>query len=226
MGKAVERQHNITVDAENVLYYVDYDIMNVYVNKNNASDIKVGNDPDATQHPEIYEFDEALTQTRFDNFKKKFIEQMTKRYKSLQPVDKMVKGVHYIMESDMFIVAFEDNNWSVGVELLLNKKCKNPNLRIKLQPSFAKGMRDILIKLTGEVHIRTGSWSTTVIDAKKAKEIDDAEKAAAKAAKQTQTTAAPTTPAPETPPDKTEQTTTGPEKPEPDIIIKDGENNA
>lgn len=182
MGRIAEKQHNITVDTNDVLYYVDYDIMNVYVNKNNPLDVKVGKDPDALAQPDIYEFDEALTQKRFDNFKQKFIQEMTKRYQSLKPVDKTVKGLHHIMQSDMFIIAFEDNNWSCGVELLLNKKCKNPNLRIKLQPSFAKGMRDILIKLVGEVHIRTGSWSTTVIDAKKAKEMDEAEKKAAKAA--------------------------------------------
>lgn len=176
MARLTEKQHNITVDVGDVLYYVDYDFMNVYVNKNDNNDIKVGKDPDALAQPDIYLFDDVLTQTRFDNFKKKFIEQMTKRFKSLKPVDKTVKGVHYILQSDMFTVAFEDNNWSVGVELLCNKKCKNENLRAHLQPSFAKGMRDILIDIVGEVQVRTGSWSSSTINKKIAKEMDDAEK--------------------------------------------------
>lgn len=178
-----EKQHNITVNVGDVLYYVDYDLMNVYVNKNNQSDIKVGKDPVALQDPDTYVFDESLTQTRFDNFKTKFLDEMQKRYKSLKPVNKTVKGVHYLLQSDMFIVAFEDNNWSVGVELLLNPKCKNENLRKSLFPAFAKGMRNILLDIVGEIHTRTGSWSTNIIDKAKAKEMDDAEKAAA-AAKQ------------------------------------------
>ena len=178
------KQHNITVNVGDVLYYVDYDLMNVYVNKNDSSDIKIGKDPVALQNPDTYVFDESLTQTRFDNFKTKFLDEMQKRYKSLKPVNKTVKGVHYLLQSDMFIVAFEDNNWSVGVELLLNPKCKNENLRKNLFPTFAKGMRDILLDIVGEIHTRTGSWSTNIIDKTKAKEMDDAEKADAIAANQ------------------------------------------
>ena len=178
------KQHNITVNVNDVLYYVDYDLMNVYVNKNDQFDIKVGKDPVALQNPDTYVFDESLTQPRFDNFKAKFLDEMQKRYKSLKPVDKTIKGVHYLLQSDMFIVAFEDNNWSVGVELLHNPKCKNENLRKSLFPTFAKGMRNILLDIVGEIHTRTGSWSTNIIDKTKAKEMDDAEKAAATAAKQ------------------------------------------
>lgn len=187
MAKAIEKQHNITVDVNDVLYYVDYDHMNVYVNINDANDIKVGKDPDALAHPETYQFDEALTQARFDNFKNQFIQRMQARYKSLQQIDEVKKGVHHILTSDMFTVAFEDNNWSVGVELLNNKKCKNENLRAHLLPSFAKGMRDILIDLVGEVQVRTGSWSADTIDKAKAKKLDDLEKAATQNAANTST---------------------------------------
>lgn len=164
------KQHNITVGTDDVLYYIDYNKMDVYVNKNNTSDIKFGDNPNITDD---YEFNEDMTQAHFDKFKEQFSEEMQKRYKSLKPVNKVVKGARHLLASDMFIIAIEDNGWSFGVELLNNPKCKNKNLSKHLFPSFAKGMRDILIDLAGEIHVRTGSWSTEVIDKAKAKELDD-----------------------------------------------------
>lgn len=170
------KPHNITVDVNDILYYVDYDLMNVYVNKNNQSDIKIGKDPIALANPDVYIFDETLTQTRYDRFKEKFIKEMQTRYKSLKPVSKTVKGVHHLLASDLFIIAFEDNNWSIGIELLNNPKCKDTTQQETLLPTMAKSMRDILLDLTGEIHTRTGSWSTEIIDKAKAQAMDEEEK--------------------------------------------------
>ena len=155
--------------------------MDVYVNINDSNDVKTNNDPAIAQNPDVYRFDDTLTQARFDSFKKQFVKKMQDKFKSLKPHDITTKGKHQLLMNDMFIIAFEDNDWSVAVELLENPKSKNPNLRPNLFPNFQKGMRDILLDLVGEIHIRTGSWSTQKMTKADAA-AKDAAIAAAKAA--------------------------------------------
>ena len=166
------QKFNVSVNPDReALFYVDYSHMDVYVNVNDSNDVKTNNDPAIAQNPDVYRFDDTLTQARFDSFKKQFVKKMQDKFKSLKPHD----------INDMFIIAFEDNDWSVAVELLENPKSKNPNLRPNLFPNFQKGMRDILLDLVGEIHIRTGSWSTQKMTKADAA-AKDAAIAAAKAA--------------------------------------------
>lgn len=183
------QKFNVSVNPNReAVFYVDYSKMDVYVNANDANDVKTNNDPAIAQNPDIYQFDETLTQARFDSFKKQFIKKMQDKFKSLKPQDLTAKGKHQLLMNDMFIVAFEDNDWSVAVELLENPMSKNPNLRPNLFPNFKKGMRDVLLDLVDEIHVRTGSWSTqrmTKTDAAAADAAIAAAKAAEKAEKDT-----------------------------------------
>ena len=175
------QKFNVSVNPDReALFYVDYSHMDVYVNVNDSNDVKTNNDPEIAQNPDVYRFDDTLTQARFDSFKKQFVKKMQDKFKSLKPHDITTKGKHQLLMNDMFIIAFEDNDWSVAVELLENPKSKNPNLRPNLFPNFQKGMRDILLDLVGEIHIRTGSWST-----QKMTKADAAAKAAEKAEEDT-----------------------------------------
>lgn len=176
------QKFNVSVNPDReALFYVDYSHMDVYVNINDSNDVKTNNDPAIAQNPDVYKFDDTLTQARFDSFKKQFVKKMQDKFKSLKPHDITTKGKHQLLMNDMFIIAFEDNDWSVAVELLENPKSKNPNLRPNLFPNFQKGMRDILLDLVGEIHIRTGSWSTQKMTKADAA-AKDAAIAAAKAA--------------------------------------------
>lgn len=173
---------NVSVNPDKeALFYVDYSCMDVYVNVNNSNDVKTNNDPVIAQNPDTYQFDETLTQARFDSFKKQFIKKMQDKFTSLKSYDATVKGKHQLLINDEFIIAFEDNDWSVAVELLENPKSKNPDLRTNLFPNFKKGMRDILLDLVDEIHVRTGSWSTQTMTKADAA-AEDAVIAAAKAA--------------------------------------------
>lgn len=183
------QKFNVSVNPDReAVFYVDYSKMDVYVNVNDSNDVKTNNDPAIAQNPDTYRFDDTLTQARFDSFKKQFIKKMQDKFKSLKPQDVTAKGKRHLLMNDMFIIAFEDNDWSVAVELLENPKSKNPNLRPNLFPNFKKGMRDILLDLVDEIHVRTGSWSTqkmTKADAAAADAAIAAEKAAEKAEKDT-----------------------------------------
>ncbi len=183
------QKFNVSVNPDReALFYVDYSCMDVYVNVNDANDVKTNNDPAIAQNPDTYQFDDTLTQARFDSFKKQFVKKMQDKFKSLKPHDLTLKGKHQLLMNDMFIIAFEDNDWSVAVELLENPKSKNPNLRPNLFPNFKKGMRDILLDLVDEIHVRTGSWSTqrvTKADAAAEDAAIVAAKAAEKAEKDT-----------------------------------------
>lgn len=183
------QKFNVSVNPDReAVFYVDYSKMDVYVNVNDANDVKTNNDPAIAQNPNTYQFDETLTQARFDSFKKQFIKKMQDKFKSLKPQDLTAKGKHQLLMNDMFIVAFEDNDWSVAVELLENPMSKNPNLRPNLFPNFKKGMRDVLLDIVDEIHVRTGSWSTqrmTKADAAAADAAIAAAKAAEKAEKDT-----------------------------------------
>lgn len=177
------QKFNVSVNPDReALFYVDYSHMDVYVNINDSNDVKTNNDPAIAQNPDVYKFDDTLTQARFDSFKKQFVKKMQDKFKSLKPHDITTKGKHQLLMNDMFIIAFEDNDWSVAVELLENPKSKNPNLRPNLFPNFQKGMRDILLDLVGEIHIRTGSWSTQKMTKADAAAKDAAAKDAAIAA--------------------------------------------
>lgn len=183
------QKFNVSVNPDKeALFYVDYSCMDVYVNINDSNDVKTNNDPAIAQNPDTYQFDETLTQARFDSFRKQFIKKMQDKFTSLKLHDATIKGKHQLLINDMFIIAFEDNDWSVAVELLENPKCKNPDLRPNLFPNFKKGMRDILLDLVDEIHVRTGSWSTqpmTKADAAAEDAVIAAAKAAEKAEKDT-----------------------------------------
>lgn len=177
MGALTQKRHNVTVGLNDTVYYVDYTKMDVYEHKT-THEIVTAADDKYIKHPDNYQYKQDLTQLKFDNFKSAFIKAMQAQFPSLKAVDKTVRGVHYLLENNMFQIGFEDNDWSVAVELI-QKKCKNPGLQANLYPSFSTGMRDILITQVGEIHLRTGSWTTDTIDKQKATQMDAEAKAKA-----------------------------------------------
>ena len=178
------QKFNVSVNPNSeAVFYVDYSLMDVYVNKNNPNDVKTNNDPVIEQQADIYQFDETLTQARFDSFKKQFITKMQDKFKSLKSYDETVKGKHILLTNDSFLIAFEDNDWSVAIELLETPKPKDPDIRPNLFPTFKQGIRDVLLELVDTIHLRTGSYSTRTMT--KADAVaEDAAEAAAKAAEQ------------------------------------------
>lgn len=144
------------------LFYVDWNDLHIYTNTQDPDDAITGKDIPQDKQAE-YSYDADLSQANFEAFKDRFCTAMAKHFKSLQTVDYW-KGRkrHVIMDNKLFLIAFEDNDWSLAVEVLLKDGARK-GLQKQMTKSFIKGTKKILLKEFGTIYIRTGSWTSEPI---------------------------------------------------------------
>lgn len=155
------------------LFYMDYKNVLVYTHKKNKDDIKIGTDPDLTSD---YKYDEDLSQLRFDAFRDKFVTTLTTTFPELTEIDEWKgKKRHIIMETDYIQIAFEDNNWSVAVEIILNINDESETTSDEQQQAFdaiETCVRDTLLQCAPTIYTRNGSWATEELTREIADKLD------------------------------------------------------
>lgn len=159
--------------ANGSLFYMDYKNVLVYTHKKNKGNIKIGTDPDLTAD---YKYDEDLSQLRFDAFRDKFVTTLMAAFPELKEVDEWKgKKRHIIMENDCVQIAFEDNNWSVAVEIILNLNDETEGTTEEQQQVFdaiETCVRDTLLLCVPTIYTRNGSWSTEPLTREIADKLD------------------------------------------------------
>lgn len=178
-------RNNCTVDPGEGLFYINQKYLNIYHRKDDPT-ITLPENEIQTEKADEYEYDQQLSQNRFDEIKNQFLTAYQKRYKSMKSIDtwNTKKKRHIMLENDMFYVAFEDNDWSIAVELLYKQKVKSPEYQARIAPSFKRSMRNILLTILPEIELRTGSWTSKTITKQIARQIDKEEKLNKKLAKE------------------------------------------
>lgn len=152
------------------LYYIDNDYLHIYR--------KVGSDPD---DPELcsmgeldyekltsgdWEYDELESDIEWENTKIYLMARLTERFKSFRPCDEWInREQRAILQSELFYVAVEDNQWSMAVELIQKDAFfySTEGLQRRHYRSYLNAIRDILFELFPTLGVYGGAWTSGTI---------------------------------------------------------------
>ncbi len=104
-----------------------------------------------------------------DDFIEYLQQEMMSRYKSFEVVDRWVSDCgcrcdkHAILESKLFFVAIEDNQWSLAIELIQRVPEELAGLQAKHYEGYLETIKNIILDLFGEVSYRNGAWMSGTI---------------------------------------------------------------
>lgn len=156
MGKG-----NIAVGIHDGLYYVDYDHLYVYHHKDDVNDQRLGRDIKLENFSQ-YQYDEILSNINMTNFIDTLEEQFRIRFPSFVSCSRYEQKSHVIAENHLYMLALEDNEWSIAVELLA-KENNNLGLQKHHFPILYDQLKYILLTLFPEIHTRIGPWTSRCI---------------------------------------------------------------
>lgn len=116
----------------------------------------------------IHDYD--LEQMQLDDDLNEFTNMFTSKYKSFKECDEWIdNGTKAILESELFYIAVEDNEWSMAIVLL--QKEQSPyhdynfeGLQAGLYQKYLNGMRDCLFNLYTELGVYGGAWTSGRIE--------------------------------------------------------------
>lgn len=157
---------NVSVNYNEGLYYIDYTNIYMYHLIADPSVIVCEKDIPIGKEKE-YEFDKAMSQANYEALRMRLTDDLCKKFPSLQPSDPNAyldkrETKRLLAENNLFQFVFEDNNWSLAVELL-HKPKSNEGLQSQMFPSFLEGLKTTLLDYFGTIQVRTGTWSSQVI---------------------------------------------------------------
>lgn len=158
---------NVSVNYNEGLYYVDYKDLYMYHEIKNPTNI-IPESKLPAGHEAEYEFDQDMTQVKYDAFRQKLTDHMVQHFPSMKAADQdtfadRAKKKRIIVGNQLFNVILEDNTWSIAVELKLAPK-GNKGLQTQMFPSFLAGLRVGLFNQFETLYVRDGSWSAIPID--------------------------------------------------------------
>ena len=154
------KQGNCNVQPNETLFYVAWDDIALYENKTNKTDIRLRQEIPQGEE-DNYAYSQISSQDNFENFKTWFLARMQKQFKSMHPCDYWLgRSKHVILENKLFMIALEDNDWSLAIELLRIGR-KQPNLKglqNQMFQNFVNGLRNNLLTYFPVIYIRTGNY--------------------------------------------------------------------
>jgi hypothetical protein len=156
-----------TVGKYEGLYYIDNDDLLVFARIWGGSEpeSKLGSNL-ATAEMDAFELDEELTRIHLEDTEQEIVSGLTARFPSFTSCDRWVsKTQRAILENQLFYIAFEDNEWSLAVELLQKEGeyWDATGLQCRHWQTYLRGIRDTLLELFEHIHIRTGAWTSGTI---------------------------------------------------------------
>lgn len=155
MGKGNARVHN---DYEG-LYYIDWDNFNSEF-ENEEGEKFIDYDM------QLWEWEDSL---------KMFKQDFKKKYKSFTDCDEWIgRDEHAILESELFYIAIEDNEWSMAIKLLQKDTPYHwvgniENLQKKHYQTYLNGIKECLFNQFDTLGVYGGPWTSGTIKRKKEK---------------------------------------------------------
>lgn len=115
-----------------------------------------------TENQNKYEFDYDQSQTYWQDFLSYLKEEIRKRHPEFEECDEHFNEKHFVLESPLFGIATEDNEWSAAIELLSKT---NVNRQSQIEPfkQLYEELKDILLDWVPEIYIRTGPWTSYTV---------------------------------------------------------------
>lgn len=109
-----------------------------------------------------------------DDVFSKFITDFQKRFPSFKECNKWVsREQHAILESKLFYIALQDNEWSLAVELLQKEDpyLTLENLQKRHYQAYLDGIREALFDQFETLGTYTGAWTSGTISRTVTKEV-------------------------------------------------------
>lgn len=149
------------------LWYIDRDLIDVYYNEE-TDEYKLARDMNLDEYPSCkYSYTES--EFNFDDMLEVIKERMMAKFQSFKPVDRWVSDGgtrcdrHAFLESELFFIAVEDNEWSYAIELIQKGPENLAGLQKRFYQTYLNAIRDILLDYYGEVSYRRGAWMSGTI---------------------------------------------------------------
>lgn len=145
------------------LFYVDNDFLDVYSKRDEDGEYVSSSLRDIVD--DGFEYDDIESQFNRDDFEYRFTEAMRKRFPSFcTVVDKWIsRSRRAVLENDLFYVVFEDNQWSLAIELIEKDNEEYTGLRMGLYKKYLDGMQELILDMNGEVGVYAGAWTHGII---------------------------------------------------------------
>lgn len=151
------------------LYFIDRDYIDVYtalsLNEEDCCLIKtLGNLSCEDLRSGIWNFDEVASEEAVYQVLEGFMEAFQKRFPSFErfETETWMDGRRLLLENGLFIIALEDNEWSLAMELL-QKEDDYQSLKgfqARQYQRYLDGMRDALLEQLPSVGTYTGPWTS------------------------------------------------------------------
>lgn len=153
------------------LFFVDNDDLTLYrkEDKDNPGefDYRLRRDIDYSEFSE-WEYCETYSWIEQEQFERRLVQSFTKRFPSFKPCGErewINRDQRAIMESNLFYVCLEDNEWSIAVELIQKENScyepySNDGLQKKHYRNYLNVLRDCLFEQFEELGIYSGAWTS------------------------------------------------------------------
>lgn len=157
------------------LYYIDNDDFYVYRREEPDSDKEFESRLlKDLSYPELtggeWFFCESETEDEKDDILECFIEGFTRMFPSFrrpEPAELWLEDARVILESKLFHIAVEDNQWSLAVKLLQKEEPWGDvwmeNLQKRLYEKYLDGMKRCLLEVLPSIGTYKGAWQSDII---------------------------------------------------------------
>lgn len=151
------------------LYFIDRDYIDVYTAQSpDEEDCCLAKTLGELSYEELqsgaWTFDEVASGDAVDQVLEGFIEALQKRFPSFERFedDTWHDGRRLILENGLFVIALEDNEWSLAVELLQKEDDYQSldGLQSRQYQRYLDGMRDALLEQLPSIGTYTGPWTS------------------------------------------------------------------
>ena len=148
------------------LYYVDYDNLACFYEKENPSNIVLqGSVNDFAK----FEYDQIMSDEVYSDFKHEFIKAVKGKFKSFD--EPYTQSNHVWLENELFSIEVEDNEWSLAVKLLPKEQEYGQMgnleaLQKRHYLNYLKGIAASLLERYESIGIYTGPWTSGVLTRK------------------------------------------------------------
>lgn len=156
------------------LYYIDNDHIHVYRDSED-----MGDDPETRLMGDLdYEeltgcrwlYDEEGSMNEEEDILECFMDEFSRMFPSFKRVEPerwLDRSRRAILESKLFYIAVEDNEWSLAVELIQKEEPWGDvwmeNLQKRLYEKYLEGMKRCLLKRLPSIGTRNGPWMSSTI---------------------------------------------------------------
>ena len=157
------------------LYFIDRDYLDVYTAQSPDEEdcclVKTLGDLSCEDlQSGAWIFDGVASGDAVDQVLEGFMEAFQKRFPSFERVesDTWHDGRRLLLENGLFVIALEDNEWSLAVELLQkeNDYQSLEGLQSRQYQRYLDGMRDALLEHLPSIGTYTGPWTSGTINRK------------------------------------------------------------